>query len=104
MFLGGNVLWPGVQKCLERKVRPIQICLIISNDGIRIVQMGQIRKRDFVQADHVRTLVVAATHIESKVNGFSTLTRQCIVKAILMNQKRLNNFEHFLTKKLYKAT
>ena len=49
------MLWPGVQKCLERKVRPIQMCLIITNDGIRIVQMSQIRKREFVQADRVST-------------------------------------------------
>ena len=58
---GGNVLWPGVQKCLERKLRPIQMCLIITNDGIRIVQMGQIKKRDFVQADHVSSTVESPT-------------------------------------------
>jgi len=52
---GGNVLWPGVQKALERKLRPVQMCLIVTNDGIRVVQMGQIRKREFVQADHLLT-------------------------------------------------
>lgn len=46
-------MWPGVQKALERKLRPVQMCLIVTNDGIRVVQMGQIRKREFVQADHV---------------------------------------------------
>ena len=51
--LGGNVLWPGVQKVLEQKKRPIQMTILITNDGIRLVQMSQIRKRDFVQTDHV---------------------------------------------------
>ena len=50
---GGNVLWPGVQKVLEQKKRPIQMTILITNDGIRLVQMSQIRKREFVQTDHV---------------------------------------------------
>ena len=53
LFTGGNVLWPGVQKVLEQKKRPIQMTILITNDGIRLVQMSQIRKRDFVQTDHV---------------------------------------------------
>ena len=47
------MLWPGVQKVLEQKKRPIQMTILITNDGIRLVQMSQIRKRDFVQTDHV---------------------------------------------------
>ena len=42
-----------MQKVLEQKKRPIQMTILITNDGIRLVQMSQIRKRDFVQTDHV---------------------------------------------------
>ena len=38
---------------LKRKLRPILMNLIVSNDGLRLIQMHQLKKRDFVATDHV---------------------------------------------------
>ena len=38
---------------LKRKLRPILMNLIVSNDGLRLIQMNQLKKRDFVATDHV---------------------------------------------------
>ena len=51
--LGGSILWPGVQQVLEQRRRPIQLTILITNEGIRLIQMTQLRKREFVQSDHV---------------------------------------------------
>jgi len=50
---GGKTLWEGVGNVLKRKLRPILMNLIVSNDGLRLIQMHQLKKRDFVATDHV---------------------------------------------------
>jgi len=52
---GGSILWPGVQQVLQQRRRPIQLTVLITNEGIRLIQMTQLRKRDFVQSDHLLT-------------------------------------------------
>ena len=62
-FLGGKTLWEGVGNVLKRKLRPIFMNLIVSNDGLRLIQMHQLKKRDFVATDHVSYCLKSSVNV-----------------------------------------
>jgi len=60
---GGKTLWEGVGNVLKQKLRPIFMNLIVSNDGLRLIQMHQLKKRDFVATDHVSFCLKSSVNV-----------------------------------------